>query len=195
MGKIDGADNGNELSNSRAGQVVGLASDDKHHFSKRTRGSLIFLQGIGIQGDAHAGPFVRHRYLARRNARMPNARQVHLIPSELLEILREEGYDLGPGGLGENVLTAGVDLERLPLKTCLRLGALASVELTGLRTPCVLIDRFQYGLKRRLVVSGSHAPAYRAGVMGVVRSGGLVSVGDGIQIECPAEPWSTLPAL
>jgi MOSC domain-containing protein YiiM len=143
------------------GRVVGLASDDKHRFSKSSRDSLSLVEGVGVEGDTHAGPFVRHRYLARRNPRMPNLRQVHLIPAELLDMLRLQECDLGPGDLGENVLTAGIDLETLPLGTILRLGAAASVKITGLRTPCVLIDRFKPGVKQRLIVPGSDHPPYR----------------------------------
>jgi len=159
-----------------AARIAGLASDGKHRFSKSQRESLVLLEGIGVEGDAHAGPFVRHRYLARRNPTMPNARQVHLIPVELLDKLRAEDRVLGPGDLGENVLTAGLDL-------------------TGLRTPCVLIDRFRTGLKRRLIMPKADRPAYRCGVMDVVASGGRISVGDRIEIRFPPEPWRTLPAL
>jgi len=65
---------------------------------------------------------------------MPNLRQVHLIPSEHFEALLADGYELRPGDLGENILTAGLDLEVLPLGTILKLGARATIELTGLRT-------------------------------------------------------------
>jgi MOSC domain-containing protein YiiM len=186
---------GSDLNPTAIGRIAGLASDGKHRFSKSRRESLVLLEGIGVEGDAHAGPFVRHRYLARRNPAMPNARQVHLIPVELLNMLRAENIILGPGELGENVLTAGLDLESLPLGTILKLGEEAAVELTGLRTPCVLIDRFSTGLKRKLIMPDADLPAYRCGVMGVVPSGGRISVGDRIEIRFPIEPWRTLPAL
>ena len=41
---------------------------------------------------------------------------------------------------------ASMELERLPLRTLLKLGETAVIELTGLRTPFVLIDRFRAGL-------------------------------------------------
>jgi MOSC domain-containing protein YiiM len=178
-----------------AARIAGLASDGKHRFSKSRCESLVLLEGIGIEGDAHAGTLVRHRYLARRNPTMPNARQVHLIPVELLDMLRAEDCVLGPGDLGENVLIAGLDLESLPLGTILTLGSEAAIELTGLRTPCVLIDRFRTGLKGKLIMQEADRPAYRCGVMGVVASGGRISVGDRIEIRFPPEPWRTLPAL
>jgi MOSC domain-containing protein YiiM len=155
---------------SSAPRIIGLASDDKHRFSKSRCESLVLLADIGVEGDAHAGPFVRHRHLARRNPTMPNARQVHLIPVELLDMLRADDCILGPGDLGENVLTAGLDLESLPLGTILKLGAEAAIELTGPRTPCVLIERFSTGLKRKLIMPDADRPAYRCGVMGVVSS-------------------------
>lgn len=76
-----------------------------------------------------------------------------MIPSELFDALRSHGYDVPPGELGENVATTGLDLERMPLRTRIRLGPAATVELTGLRTPCVLIDRFRSGLKRHILSS------------------------------------------
>lgn len=126
---------------------------------------------------------------------MPNARQVHLIPAELLDALRPEGYELGPGDLGENVLTAGLDLESMPLKTLLRLGPDAVVELTGLRTPCVLIDRFKSCLRQQMIVHERDRPKFRCGVMAVVRTGGKVAIGDLIEVELPSKPWRSLPSL
>ena len=177
------------------GRVAGLASDRKHRFSKRAQHSLNFREGLGIEDDAHAGRFVRHRYLARYRPTMLNMRQVHLIPAELLDTLRREGNELGPGDLGENVLTVGLDLEIMPLGTTLRLGSAATVELTGLRTPCVLIDRFRSGLKQQMIIKQQERPTFRCGVMAVVRSSGTVTIGDTITIEFPAEPFKVLPAL
>lgn len=177
------------------GRIAGLASDRKHRFSKRAQHSLNFLEGLGIEDDAHAGQFVRHRYLARYGLRMLNMRQVHLIPSELLDALRREDEELGPGDLGENVLTVGLDLEIMPLGTTLRLGVAATVELTGLRTPCVLIDRFRAGLKQKMIVAQQERPKFRCGVMAIVRSSGKVTIGDAIGVEFPDKPFQALPAL
>jgi hypothetical protein len=113
------------------GKVIAVAADPGHHFSKLLLPEIVMVGGHGIEGDAHAGAFVRHRYLARTRPRLPNLRQVHLISSELFEGLRVEGYDVGPGDLGENVTMAGVPLEKLPLGARIRLGADAVVKLTG----------------------------------------------------------------
>jgi MOSC domain-containing protein YiiM len=176
------------------GAVVAVSVDGKHRFSKTSRLSITLTSGHGVEGDAHYGPFVRHRYLARRDPRAPNLRQVHLIPSELYDTLRTSGFEVRPGDLGENIATVGLDLECLPLGTVLMLGASATLELTGLRTPCVLIDRFKSGLKKSLQ-GGPPGPRFRAGVMAIVAEGGEVSPGDRIRAVLPAPPHLALPLL
>jgi MOSC domain-containing protein YiiM len=181
---------------SPGGRIAGLASDSKHRFSKKARDNLLLLEGLGVEGDAHAGRCVRHRYLARHRPTMLNMRQLHLIPQELLDQLLPEGYDLGPGDLGENVVTAGLDLEAMPLGTILKLGPHAAIELTGLRTPCVLIDRFKAGLKSQMmIIKQRDRPKFRCGVMAIVRTGGKVAFGDLIEVKFPSKPWRSLPSL
>lgn len=177
------------------GTVVAVAADRGHHFSKPTRNCIALVEGHGVEGDAHAGAFVRHRFLARRRPRLPNLRQVHLIPSELFADLGKAGFALAAGDLGENVTTAGLDLERMPLGTLIELGPTAIVELTGLRTPCVLIDRFQAGLKRHVLSSAKRGPPFESGVLGVVRAGGTVAAGDTARVRLPSSSLRALPAL
>jgi MOSC domain-containing protein YiiM len=177
-----------------AASVVAVAIDAHHRFSKSLQPSITVVAGLGVVGDAHFGTFVRHRYLARRNPLAPNLRQIHLIPSELFDALRRAGHDVGPGDLGENITTAGLDLEQLPLETELRIGASATIRLTGLRTPCVLIDRFQAGLKRRLLAEAPGQP-FRAGVMAVVTQDGEIASEDPIEAILPQTVHKPLPAL
>jgi MOSC domain-containing protein YiiM len=73
----------------------------------------------------------------------------------------------------------------------LRIGASATIRLTGLRTPCMLIDRFEAGLKDEL----RGGPRFRAGAMAVVSDGGEVSPGDLIRAVLPAPPHLALPPL
>ena len=175
------------------GSVVAVSIDGKHRFSKTPRLSISLTRGLGIEGDAHYGPFVRHRHLARRDPTAPNLRQVHLVPSELFDALRTRGFEVRPGNLGENITTTGLDLECLPLGTMLCLGASATVRLTGLRTPCVLIDRFEAGLTDEL--RNGIGPRFMAGVMAIVLDGGEVAPGDQIRAALPAPPHLVLPPL
>jgi hypothetical protein len=175
--------------------VVAVAADPGHRFSKPLQDSIHLVADYGVEGDAHAGPYVRHRYLARRRPTLPNLRQVHLIPLEVFVELRSAGYDVHSGDLGENVTMAGLELERLPLGTLIQLGTTAAVELTGLRTPCILIDRFRPGLKARMIRTNRAGPKFKCGVLAVVRVGGLVAAGDLARVEPPDRPWRPLPGL
>jgi MOSC domain-containing protein YiiM len=71
----------------------------------------------------------------------------------------------------------------------------AKIEVTGLRTPCILIDRFRAGLKRRMIVEQLDRPQFRCGVMTTVRTAGRVVVGNPIEVEFPSRPRRSLPAL
>jgi MOSC domain-containing protein YiiM len=177
-----------------AGTVVAVSSDPAHRFSKWVKPHVRLIENFGIDGDDHAGPFVKHRFDARRTPSRPNLRQIHLIQCELFSELKALGFVVQPGELGENVTTRDLDLLRLPLTCRLHLGESAVVELTGLRTPCVYIDRFQKGLKRAMIVK-DQKQKFRAGVLGVVRHGGKVTPGDRVEVELPQQPWTPLPAL
>jgi hypothetical protein len=181
--------------NSCEGKVLSVGCDSQHRFSKPVRESITFVEGYGVEGDAHAGEYAKHRVLATRLMKLPNRRQVHLIPAELFAELRETGHLVGPGHLGENVANYGIGLERLPLGTKLHFGDKVIIELTGLRTPCGQVDRFRKGLRRKMVQSDSSAPKYRCGVLGIVVSGGQLSPGDGVKVQAPLGPCCPLPAL
>jgi MOSC domain-containing protein YiiM len=176
-------------------RVKSVSCDAQHCFSKTRRDSIKLVAGLGVEGDAHSGVLVQHRYTAGRTALLPNLRQVHLMETELFEALATEGFDVFAGDLGENVTTQGVNLLTLPLHTRLHLGAEAIVIVTGLRTPCGHIDRFRKGLKRRLILRHPEGPRFRAGVMGTVARGGIVYAGDTVQVRLPRRPWLPLPEL
>ncbi|WP_448808616.1 MOSC domain-containing protein [Agromyces bauzanensis] len=181
----------------RAGSpvVVAVARDDVHRFSKPLRDEIVLIEGHGIEGDAHAGATVRKRSRFRGTWTEPNLRQVHLIQRTLFDELAVEGHEVGPGELGENVTTDGIDLLALPLGTRLRLGDAAEVELTGLRNPCVQIERFQPGLMRRMIRRDAAGTHRRAGVMAIVAADGVVRAGDPISVELPARPHEPLPVV
>ena len=175
------------------GTVVAVASDAKHAFTKPTKEAIKLVEDHGVEGDAHAGRFIQHRYLAKKMPAAPNNRQVHLIASELFTELASSGFNVAPGDLGENVTTKGLDLIGFPLGTRLQIGNSAIIELTGLRTPCVLIDRFQKGLKRAMIMKHQH-PRVRCGVLGVVRATGHIAPGDAVNVKLPSSQ-QTLPEL
>jgi MOSC domain-containing protein YiiM len=173
--------------------VTAVSSNPEYSFTKPTRDSITLLAGLGVAGDVHAGVTVRHRSRVAQDPTQPNLRQVHLIHQELFAELREEGFEVAPGQLGENITTCGIDLLGLPTGALVRLGEEAIVEVTGLRNPCVQIDRFQDGLLKKVLGRDADGRLVRkAGIMGVVRAGGVVRPGDPIAVELPAGPHRPL---
>ena len=129
---------------------------------------------------------MKHRSRARHTPEAPNLRQVHLIHEELFAELAEQGFAVRPGDMGENVTTRGIDLLGLPEGARLALGADAVVEITGLRNPCVQLDRFQTGLMQACLGRDTDGALIRkTGVMGVVVASGDVRAGDPISVALP----------
>lgn len=173
--------------------VTAVSRSPRHKFSKQNELWIRLLAGLGVEGDAHAGERVKHRSRARFNPGLPNLRQVHLIHAELHDALNAAGFHVAAGDLGENVTTRGIDLLALPTGTRLHLGDAAVVEVTGLRNPCVQMDRFQDGLMQATLDRDAHGELVRkAGIMAVVLAGGDVRPGDPIRVELPPEPHRPL---
>lgn len=173
--------------------VIAVSSSPAHTFSKTNQASIQLIAGLGVEGDAHQGVTVKHRSRVKRDPSQPNLRQVHLIHAELHDELQAAGFDVAAGQMGENITTRGVDLLGLPTGARLHLGATAVVGVTGLRNPCVQLDRFQPGLMQAVLDRDQEGSLIRkAGVMAVVLVGGVVRPGDPIRIELPPAPHTPL---
>jgi MOSC domain-containing protein YiiM len=173
--------------------VVAVCASASHSMRKHAGESIRLVEQLGVFGDAHAGTTVKHRSRVARDPSQPNLRQVHLIHAELHDELRARGFEVEAGEMGENVTTRGIDLLGLPTGALLRLGAEATVEITGLRNPCAQLDEIQAGLMKAVLDRDAEGRLVRkAGVMGVVRAGGLVCPGDAIAIALPDAPYRAL---
>lgn len=169
--------------------IVALARNGEHRFYKQPVPDLTLIAGQGVLGDAHCGVTVKHRSRVARDPTQPNLRQVHLIGAELLDEVTAKGLPVAPGEMGENVTLRGLDLLSLPRGTVLHLGREAAIELTGLRNPCAQIDAFRPGLLAEMLPRGADGQVIRrAGVMAVVRNGGVIRVGDAVAVVLPDAP-------
>lgn len=176
-----------------SGTVTAVSSNSVYSFTKPNRTDITLLAGLGVEGDVHAGVTVKHRSRVAQDPTQPNLRQVHLLHEELFAEVGEEGFDVKPGELGENITTKGIDLLGLPAGTLLHIGDEAIVEVTGLRNPCLQIDTFQDGLLKQVVGRDDSGNIVRkAGIMSVVRVGGVVRPGDTIAAELPDRPHRPL---
>jgi len=182
--------------NALAGTVSAVHRDAAHRFSKPRQLSIRIVAGLGVEGDAHFGMTVQHRSRVARDPTAPNLRQVHLIHEELFAELREAGFTVAAGDIGENVTTRGIDLLALPSRTRLHLGGSAIVEVTGLRNPCSQIDKFQSGLMQAVLGRDADGNLVRkTGVMCIAVASGDVHPGDAIRVELPTQPHHALEVV
>jgi MOSC domain-containing protein YiiM len=170
--------------------VHSVSLSPAHGFSKQPQTSITLIAGEGVDGDAHRGETTQHLYLKRKDPTQPNLAQVHLLSTELLANLATRGFIVQPGELGENILTTGLDMHALPTHTLLHLGDDVILEVTGLRTPCFQIDRYQPGLQNEMwgARDATNKKPRRGGIMAIVRSGGVLRPHDTIRITLPPPP-------
>jgi MOSC domain-containing protein YiiM len=176
-----------------SGSVIAVSCRAVHAISKPNVDAIRLRAGLGVEGDAHMGVTVQHRSRVARDPSRPNLRQVHLLHSELHDELRDAGFLVAPGQMGENITTKGIELLALPTGARLYLGSSAVVEVTGLRNPCAQLDGIQAGLMAATLGRDERGDLVRrAGIMGIVIAGGQVRPGDAIAVESPPPPHRAL---
>jgi MOSC domain-containing protein YiiM len=175
------------------GIVTAVSCNAEYSFTKPNRAGITLLAGLGVEGDVHAGVTVQHRSRVAQDPSQPNLRQVHLMHEELFAEVGAEGFRVVAGDLGENITTRGIDLLGLPVGALLHIGDEAVLEVTGLRNPCLQIDNFQAGLLKQVVGRDEDGNIVRkAGIMSIVREGGVVRPGDVVRVELPDGPHRPL---
>ena len=134
------------------------------------------LTATGVAGDAWRYPF----HGGRRKA-------VLLVTSEGLEELVSQGFALGPGALGENLTTRGLDRRALRVGQRYRVGE-ATIELTQIRPPCATLDVYGSGIQAAIydaLVQTGDASSPRWGLSGFYAStvqSGTIRAGDAIAL-------------
>lgn len=167
--------------------VVSVNSKETPGVGKIPRDQVTLVVNHGVEGDYHAGKFVRHRSRAAKTPTLPNVRQVHLMHSELFDEMAALGIVVTPGAMGENITTRGIALLDLAPGTRLHIGATAVVEISGLRNPCAQLNDVDPRLLAQVATKADDGSIVRkAGIMGVVLEGGVVRPGDAISAETPA---------
>jgi hypothetical protein len=178
------------------GKVFAVCKSETHSFSKPVQPCIRLIAGLGVEGDAHKGTTVQHLSRIKKDPTVPNLRQVHLIHKELHDEVKAKGFDIGPGSIGENIVTQGLDILHLPQGTKLRIGKEAIIVVTGLRNPCTQIEKFQPGLLDAVrVFNGDGTITRKSGIMATVERGGDVYPGDDIKVEFPPPPLVPLQTV
>jgi MOSC domain-containing protein YiiM len=140
-------------------KIVAVCISAKKGRRKKNIGEAMLIEGHGLNGDAHAGPW--HR-------------QVSLLSIESIKKMQAAGLKVGPGDFAENLTTEGIDLPSLPIGTRMRIGTEAVGEVTQIgkecHTPCAIF--YQAG----------DCVMPREGIFIRVLVGGIVRQGDTVEV-------------
>ncbi|HSR30975.1 MAG TPA: MOSC domain-containing protein [Anaerolineae bacterium] len=140
------------------GTVIAVCTSERKGIRKRNVEQAELRPNWGIVGDAHAADW--HR-------------QVSLLAWESIEKMRALGLKVNVGSFAENVTTRGLSLVDLPVGTRLRLGE-AQVEVTQIGKVCHERCAIYY--------QAGDCVMPREGIFVKVHRGGLVKVGDTVEV-------------
>jgi len=137
------------------------------------------MPGMGLEGDRYALGTIRTTIERRTD------RDLTLIEGEVMDDLAAHGLGLEPGATRRNVTTRGVRLNELVGRR-LRVG---EVECVGIRLaePCTY-------MQRRVGKPVMRPLVHRAGLRAIIRTEGVIAVGDPIVDLGDAEARSGEPA-
>lgn len=119
----------------------------------------------GLAGDGHDHP----KHGGPRRA-------VLIQDIELLEDLKSEGYDVGPGIIGENITARGLDVQNMsPGDRLIFSDGGPVLELTEVRRPCFVLDKIHPTIKE--------AAVGRCGFLAKVAKTGSLKPGQKISVD------------
>lgn len=89
-------------------KVLSVNTSEKKGVIKNSVEEANFLEGKGIEGDAHCG--------------IDDIKQVSLLANESVDKMRAMGLELIAGAFAENITTEGIELKTLQIGTRLQIG-------------------------------------------------------------------------
>jgi MOSC domain-containing protein YiiM len=128
---------------------------------------------LGIEGDVHAHPQFHGGPL----------QAILIISAEVLETLKQQGYPLFYGAMGENLTVSGIEIRDIRIGDEIRAGG-ALLEITKPRGPCAQLDIYGPSLKTAIydpLVKQRNPASPHWGMSGFyakVLEGGPVRAGD-----------------
>lgn len=139
-------------------RVVAVSTSLNKGERKKNVSSARLLEGLGLEGDAHAG--FAHR-------------QISLLALESIEKMRQAGLLVNPGDFAENITTVNLNLPALPLGTRLRIGeAVLAVSQIGKKCHNRCAIYYQAG----------DCIMPTEGIFAVVLRGGVIKTGDAVAV-------------
>lgn len=139
-------------------KVLSISISDKKGIPKTNTNTGIFIEGYGMQGDAHASSDTH--------------RQVSLLAIESIDKMRAMGLDVNPGSFAENITTQGIELTCLKTGEKLLLGNDVVLEITQIGKEC--------HTRCAIFYQAGDCVMPKEGVFAKVVKGGTVGKGDSI---------------
>lgn len=168
------------------GKVIAVCCNPEPGLPKPVVDTVHLIENWGVEGDYHAGPLVRHRYLAKKDPTKPNMRQVLLMDAVVFADLAQNDIHIGPGMMGENITIEGLAVMQLAVGTRLAIGS-AVVEVTERRSPCYQLNGIDPRLLKAVVTKQDGQAIFKAGIMTRILQGGWVRAGDLVKVLSPAD--------
>ncbi|MDR1471108.1 MAG: MOSC domain-containing protein [Synergistaceae bacterium] len=141
------------------GRIIAVCTSAAKGTAKENVGSGTLIADFGIEGDAHGG--FAHR-------------QISLIASEDIDLMREKLPDLAPGSFAENLTTEGFDLASLEVGDRLKLGGTCLLEVSQIGKEC--------HAKCQIFERSGECIMPKKGIFCRVITGGNVEAGDEIAL-------------
>ena len=164
----------------RQGTVTAVCRNAEPGLPKFPASEITLIENHGVERDYHAGKFIRHRYLAKKDPSKPNHRQVLLTDTSIYRALSQRDIHLDPGMLGENIIIGGMSVMQLPIGSRLTINDVL-LEITEIREPCYQLNEMHPELQDAVMPDNKDEKTWNAGMMAVVLKGGIVKSGDRIQ--------------
>ena len=137
------------------------------------------VQTLGVQGDHQAHP---QFHGGPRQA-------VLLICAEVVDRLKDQGFPVYYGALGENITTRGLDHHEFRIGQQFRIGPEVWIEITKMRAPCAQLNVYGEGTiqkeiyDKQVKAGDPSTPRWAmAGVYASVVRPGLIHPGDTITL-------------
>ncbi len=140
------------------GKVLAVCVSARRGMRKAAVRKAELVVDHGIAGDAHAGP---------------GHRQVSLLSASSVEKIKARGIDTFPGIFAENIVTGGLELMTLPVGTLLSVGE-ARLQVTQIGKQC--------HSRCAIYEQAGDCVMPREGIFARVTRGGIIEVGDGIEV-------------
>ena len=141
------------------GRIKAISISEKRGTQKTNVPEAELKTDFGIVGDAHAANW--HR-------------QVSLLAIESIDKMVAMGAKVSPGNFAENITNEGIELFKLPVGSKLKVGKVAELEITQIgkecHSRCAIFEQ----------VGDCVMP--REGVFAKVAEGGVIKVGDIIEV-------------